>query len=256
MSLQLETFTISYYAICLIISIITGYILILKRLPLYKLSTQLLENLAIICVPASIIGARIYHILSELGYYRTHLNEIFALKLNGLGLFGVIFASVTCVYIYSKFHRLNFLKLLDAGSLGLMLGQIIGRFGNYFNKELYGYPTNLPWKIFIPLERRVGGFENFEYFHPTFLYESVWNLIGLIMIFRFEKKLFQNKKYKPGLIFASYLIWYGFGRFFLGFLRVEERDFWILNDGQIGAIIALVSVFFMIKLTRTKFLFI
>lgn len=220
--------------------IVIGYLVAINRAKRYKIKRDDIDNLILFVLPASIIGARIYHIISEWGYYRNNLGEIFSLRMNGLGIFGVILAALLVIYIYSKKKQINFSRILDLFSPSLLIGQVIGRFGNYFNHELYGYPTGLPWKIYIPLENRFAGYESSEYFHPTFLYESIWNLIGFGIILLIERTIFRKNKYCEGIIFSLYLIWYGIGRFIIGFVRIEERDFWILNDGQIMAVLSVL----------------
>ena len=192
-----------------------------------------------------IIGARFYHVVDYWSYYDKNLIEIFYLWQGGLGIFGGIIGGVSGLFIYSAFISLkqfrkdikileikklmeispqyfnilisNFFSLLDLGAIGLPLGQAIGRWGNYFNQELYGLPTSLPWGIYIRPENRLPGFENFERFHPLFLYESLGCLLIFLIIFGIAN--FSSRSH--GKLFFLYLFLYSFLRFWLEFLRIE-----------------------------------
>jgi len=231
----------------ILLGIIGGYFLIIKRSKKYNISSEHIDNLAIITVPLAIVGARLYHVVSEWNYYKDNLNQIISYQMNGLGIFGAIIVGIIVFYLYSKKHSIPILRLLDLGSLGLLLGQTLGRFGNYFNNELYGYPTKLPWKVFIPYENRMEGYLKYEYYHPTFFYESIWNLVGLLIALYYERK---KEKINSGTIFSFYLMWYGIGRFLIGFLRIEPVDFLIFNDGQILSIIFVVLGFGLLMNSR------
>lgn len=252
MTINLGSLEITYYSICILLGIICGYILVLRRRKLYSVKSDDIDNLLIISIPSAIVGSRIYHVVAEWDYYQNHLDEIVTLRLYGMGIFGAVFGAIIAISLYCRLKKINILKLLDLGSIGLILGQVIGRFGNWFNKELYGFPTNLPWRVFIPIEDRISGYENFEYFHPTFIYESIWNLVGVLLLLFTEKRLRQNTK-PFGIIFCLYLIWYGLGRFLIGFVRLEPDDFWILNDGQIVSIvIAFVALALLWKISSEE----
>ena len=252
MTIDIGPFQITYYSICILLGIIFGYILVLRRRGRYGVKTDDIDNLLIISIPSAIIGSRIYHIAAEWDYYQNNLNEILALRLHGMGIFGAVFGAVVAIFAYCKWKGINVFKLLDLGAIGLMLGQVIGRFGNWFNKELYGFPTNLPWKIFIPVENRISGYEEFEHFHPTFIYESLWNLAGVFLLLSVEKKV-REQKNAFGIIFYLYLIWYGLGRFLIGFVRLEPDDWWVLNDGQIvSLLVAFVASVFLWRISSKE----
>ena len=142
--------------------------------------------------------------------------------------------------IYTRKHNLNFAEWTDIAAPSLALGQAIGRWGNYFNQELYGAPTDLPWKIYIDPAHRVSGFASFEYFHPLFLYESIWNLGNMFFLIwltrRYEGRL------KSGDVFLAYLVIYPVGRFFLDFLRLDASRLGGVNANQtFMAIVALCA---------------
>ena len=215
-----------------------------------------------------LIGARLYHVIDYWQYYSENPIEIFYLWQGGFGIFGAIGGGLLGLWIFLKLkvptfalgasHRLIqpcllrdasagkknskfskvFLSYLDLICFGLPVGQAIGRLGNYFNQELYGLPTNLPWGIYIRPENRVEGFAGYEYFHPLFFYEAVWSLIIFIILITVIKII---KRPKPGTFFFLYLGLYGFGRFWLEFLRINPWEVWGINTAQ-GISLGLVVI--------------
>lgn len=181
-------------------------------------------NLLLICLFTGIIGARIYHIISSWDYYRLHLNEMFGLQMSGFGIFGAVFGGLIGLWFFAKYHKLRFLEWTDYIAPGLILAQAIGRWGNFFNQELYGYPTNLPWGIYIAPEHRLPGFEMYDRFHPTFLYESVLNFAAFLVLFYLVRNWRKNRLY--GDIFFLYGIMYALIRFFI---EMQRPDAWKLG---------------------------
>ena len=158
----------------------------------------------------------------------------------GLGIPGAVIGGAIALWIYCRKKKISFLTWADIIAPGVALAQAIGRWGNFFNQELYGKPTNLPWKIYIDPQHRVSGYQDYEYFHPLFLYESLWNLINMAILLwaarRFEKWL------KPGDLFLFYMIMYSIGRFSLDFLRLDASQVGGINFNQTFVIfVALVS---------------
>ena len=185
-------------------------------------------------IGGGIIGARLYHVVDWWSYYSQHLSQIPAVWQGGMGIYGGILGGILGLWIYTRRREepnLRLLKLLDVGAVGLPLGQAIARWGNYFNQELYGLPTNLPWGIYIRPENRLLEVMDFKYFHPLFLYESLWCLIIFIIIINIIKVIPMGK----GKIFAVYLGLYGLGRFFLEFLRLEA---WTINGVNVAQMIS------------------
>jgi len=174
-------------------------------------------NLALIVIPLGAIGARLYHVIDEWQFYSQ--NPALILGGRGLGIFGAIIGGAIRLIIYTKLRKLGTLRWLDITAPGLLLAQAIGRWGNFFNQELYGYPTDLPWGIYINPVNRLPGYENFSHFHPLFLYESLWNLVGFSILMVLGRKL-QNRLI-DGDIFFLYVIYYSLGRFFLEGLKID-----------------------------------
>jgi len=136
-----------------------------------------------------------------------------------LGIFGAVIGGAVGIIIYTKWQKLSTPRWLDIVAPGVILAQAIGRWGNFFNQELYGYPTDLPWAIYIDPAHRLPGFENASHFHPLFLYESLWNLLGAALLLLVGRKL--RDRLRDGDIFSLYIIYYGVGRFFLEGLKIN-----------------------------------
>lgn len=188
------------------------------------------------CVLAGgVIGARIYHVLDYWEIYSAHLPQIFNLGSGGLGIFGAIGGGGIGVWIYCRVKGKSVLDLWDSLAIGVPLSQGIGRWGNFFNQEGFGGPTELPWKIYIPPELRPDIYVENSYFHPVFLYESVLNLV----LFLFMLKVI-NKRGGMGLS-GIYLIGYGTIRFIVEFLRIDTWSYGGLKVAWLLSVLAIVA---------------
>jgi phosphatidylglycerol:prolipoprotein diacylglycerol transferase len=182
-------------------------------------------NLLLVVLFTGVIGARIYHIISSWDYYRANPGEMFGLQMSGFGIYGAVLGGLAGLWAFAKYYKLRFLEWADYVAPGLLLAQAIGRWGNFFNKELFGPPTDLPWGIYIPPENRVAPglpaeFANYEYFHPTFFYESSLNFIGFLVLFYLARNWRRNRLY--GDIFFVYGLIYPVIRFFIeGYFRPD-----------------------------------
>ena len=174
-------------------------------------------RLAVWAVPAGVLGARLYHVITDYELYTNHPWKAFAIWDGGLGIPGGIAAGMICGLVIARRRRLALPALLDSIAPALPLAQAIGRWGNWFNQELFGRPSTLPWAVRIDLALRPAGLENYVSFQPTFLYESVWNLavIGLVLFIERQRWL------RPGHLFAVYIGGYAFGRFFIERMRID-----------------------------------
>lgn len=201
---------------------------------------EIVWDLLIYLIVGGVIGARIWHIFTPppssieqgftTGYYLTHPFDAIAIWNGGLGIPGAVIGGALVLWWYSRKNNLNFLEWADIAVPSLALGQAIGRWGNFFNQELYGAPTNLPWKLFIDPVHRVSGFESYEYFHPLFLYESLWNLGNMFLLLWLGRRF--SDKLKPGDLLFVYLIMYPIGRFLLDFLRLDASQIGGVNANQ------------------------
>jgi phosphatidylglycerol---prolipoprotein diacylglyceryl transferase len=185
-----------------------------------------------VCLLLGLIGARLYHVLtpspsmaavgihSPLDYFR-HPFMLINLRLGGLGIYGGIAGGLLGLIWYTARRRLPTLAWTDVAAIGLALGQAVGRWGNFFNQELYGRPTNLPWAIHIEPRYRLPGYTDFTYFQPAFLYESLWNFFTFVLLLTLFRRY--RNRLLHGELLALYLILYGVGRTLLETVRLDSR---------------------------------
>lgn len=227
----------------LILLSICSCIFVVKRL-VKKQDEGIFWGVAFWSILCGILGARIYHIFSMLPYYSYHTGQIFNLLNGGLGIWGAVIGGALGASIYLFIKKQNILRWLDLISVSIPLGQAIGRWGNFFNRELFGTPTDLPWGIYIKLENRPLEFLNYSKFHPLFLYESILDLILFIVLLKLYKS--RSGKVKDGTFLAVYLGSYAFIRFFLEYLRINPWTYAGLNVSQTLSILVLgLSVLFL-----------
>lgn len=203
------------------------------------ISEDMLFDLSFWLIIGGVLGARIWYVLLNISYYSAHLNEILAISQGGISIQGAIFGGVLTGVVYVKKHDLCFLKIADLYAFVLPIGQSIGRWGNFFNSEAFGKPCDLPWKLYIPQANRPSQYFYNEYFHPTFLYESIANIFVFLILYFILRKKFVNKS---GAIFFSYLILYSIVRFFIEFVRVDS----VLNIFGIPVAVVVAVIFAVI----------
>jgi phosphatidylglycerol:prolipoprotein diacylglycerol transferase len=219
-----------------------------------KKDEYLLWGLTLWAVIAGIIGARMYHVIDFLKYYSQYPIEIIKVWNGGLGIWGGLAGGALGITVYLKIKRVEILPWLDIVATVTPLAQAIGRWGNFFNKEIFGKPTTLPWGIYVDPLNRPSGYLNFEKFHPLFTYESVLNIILFVTLFKTYKK--HNAKLPTGIFTALYLGGYSIIRFFLEFLRINPwtivpGGYFCLNVSQSVSILVLTFSIVFLKI-RTK----
>ena len=187
-------------------------------------------DIALYATPIAIICARIYFVAFNFKDYKGNLPSVFAIWEGGIAIYGAIIGGVSTAYIYCKIKNIKFSRVFDVGAFGLLIGQIIGRWGNFVNVEAYGSETNLPWRMEI-MNVEAGRLMSV---HPTFLYESLWNLAGFIGLLIYRK----HKKF-DGEIFLLYATWYGLGRMWIEQLRVDSLPY--SANFKISQIVAVFS---------------
>ena len=183
------SFHVYFYGILITIGVIAATLLALAQAKRRGQNPDLLWDMLFWVVIAGIVGARIWHVLTPppsmvaqgitTQYYLTHPLDMIDIRKGGLGIPGAVIGGVLAMWVYTRRKKLSLITWLDITAPGLALAQAIGRWGNFFNQELYGAPTNLPWKIYIDPAHRLPGFENFAYYQPLFLYESLWDLANM-----------------------------------------------------------------------------
>jgi len=226
-AVQFGWLSIYWYGIFIVLGIVVGLIIVLKLARRTGVDSAEVYNLSFYLIIFSIVGARIYAVFLNLPFYLANPFEIVAVWHGGLAIHGAIIGGVLTLLVYVFRKKQNFWVLADIFAPAVALGQAIGRWGNYFNQEVFGRPTDLPWGIPIELRNRPLEFLNFQYFHPTFLYESFLNLINFfVLLFLFSRLAGKNRKSeirekRVGLIFLIYLVNYSLIRIVMEFFRID-----------------------------------
>ena len=195
-----------------------------------------------------IVGARLYHVVDY--WQEVYVGQWWLIPqvwTGGLGIYGALLGGMVGLWLFCKRHKQNFLQWLDVIAFGLPIGQAIGRCGNYFNQELYGKLTSLPWGIYIEPQHRLVGYEQYSYFHPAFLYESLWSLVTFGVLLVFARRY--GMRLKSGTFFTLYLLFYFLGRFFLEYIKIPDWTATMPNQ-LISGIIFLVSIGLLVRRAR------
>jgi phosphatidylglycerol---prolipoprotein diacylglyceryl transferase len=239
---SLGSLSVHWYGLIIGLGIIGAMLYSAQEFKRRNLSPDLIYDMGFWLVISGIVGARLYYVIFQWSLYKSNILSAFAIWEGGLAIHGGIIGGVLALYFYARHKKINWLMTADVLAPGLLFAQALGRWGNFFNSEAFGGPTDLPWKLYIPEAARPTGFENIEYFHPTFLYESLWNITGVVLLVILMRKLYGQKKKTPyGYIFLSYFIYYSIGRFFIEGLRLDSLYFGQLRAAQIASL-ALISL--------------
>lgn len=239
---------IHLYALAIMTGVVLGALMAQKEAVRRGQDGSLVWDMLVWVLIAGIIGARIWHILTPTpsaiaqglttAYYLSHPLEAIAIWNGGLGIFGAVAGGAIALYFFTRRHHLLLLLWLDILAPSVALGQAVGRWGNFFNQELYGAPTHLPWAIYIDPQHRFPGFENVAYYHPLFLYEMLWNLASVVFLLWLARRF--SDRLKSGDIFLVYLMTYPLIRFLLEFLRLDSSYLGGINANQILALVILI----------------
>lgn len=211
---------IYFYGVILALAIIVGtFVADYIGTKFFELKKETIIDLSPYLVIFGIIGARLYYCLLNYDFYLRFPTEILAIRHGGISIHGAILGGLIGLLIYAKRHKVSALKLADVSAIGLALAQSIGRWGNFFNSEAFGCPTDLPWKLYIAPQYRPIPYTNYEYFHPTFLYESILNLFIFGILFYIATS---KSSKKEGNIALIYLILYSLARIFVEHFRIDS----------------------------------
>jgi len=243
-----QELTVYYYGIILMTGALVGGWLAYKEAARRGHDPEIVWDLLIWLIIGGIIGARLWHVFTpspsliaqgiDTRFYLTHPLDLLNVRRGGLGIPGAVIGGALALFFFARKQKLNFIEWADIAAPSLALGQAIGRWGNYFNQELYGGPTNLPWKIFIKPIHRLPQFADKEYYHPLFLYESIWNLANMGLLIWLTRRY--PDRLKTGDVFLTYLVIYPVGRFLLDFLRLDASQLGGINANQ--SFMAVVAV--------------
>lgn len=253
--ISLGPVNIYWYGLFIVTGILAGIMVVLKVAEKYDLPKNKIIDTIFWLVISGVIGARLYHVLLEFPFYLEHPLSIFAVWQGGLAIHGGLFAGGVVSIILAKRYKINYWLLLAIYTPGVALAQAIGRWGNYFNQELFGKPTDLPWGIPIEVIHRVGEYLNSEFFHPTFLYESIGNFLIFAGLLACHAWLIKNKNNFFQLCVIAYLMLYSLLRFSLEFIRVDiTPEFFGLRWPQIVSlwVIAFNLLYLVIKWPKLK----
>jgi phosphatidylglycerol:prolipoprotein diacylglycerol transferase len=235
--IDLGVIRIYWYSAIMFIAILIGGSIILRESKKFNVPENFMINLFFFMIPLSIIGARLYYVAFNWVYYSKNLIDIIKIWEGGLAIHGAMIVGVLWLIFYTKRYNVRTLRILDFMALGLIMGQAIGRWGNFFNGEAHGPATSLATlqKLYIPNFIIEGMNINGVYYHPTFLYESLWCLVGFILIFIIKR----YKYFKIGHLASLYFIWYGIGRFIIEGLRTDSL---MISNFKVAQIISLSMV--------------
>ena len=236
--LDLGIIKIYWYSLMLFIAFLIGGMLALRESRKWKISEDFMINLFFYTIPISLIGARIYYVLFNFDYYQTSPLSIIKVWEGGLAIHGGIIAGLLFIIYYTRKYKINTFRITDILVVSLILGQAIGRWGNFFNGEAHGQATtlaalqNLHIPQFIVDGMNIGGI----YYHPTFFYESILCFIGFIFLL-----IMRNNRYiKIGQITSLYLIWYGITRFIIEAFRTDSLMFYNIKAAQLVSIVMVI----------------
>lgn len=251
--IEIGNIKIYWYSIMILLGVILGYILIVKESKKYNISKEKISDMIFYTMIIGILGARIYYVIFNLKYYLSNPLDIIKVWEGGLAIHGGIIAGSLYIIYYTKKNQINTLKIFDICAPGLLIGQAIGRWGNFFNGEAHGPITTLKHlkDMHIPNFIINGMKINGNYYVPTFLYESIWCILGLILILIIRRL----KIIKNGQITSFYLIWYGIGRFLIETLRTDSLMLNTLKQAQIISIIMIIigAILFIISVKQEKY---
>ncbi|MEQ8540282.1 MAG: prolipoprotein diacylglyceryl transferase [Coleofasciculus sp. D1-CHI-01] len=237
---KLGPLTIRWYGLLIASAVLIGVSLSQYLAKRRNVDPNAIADLAIWLVIGAIPCARLYYVLFEWEQYAQRPEDIIAIWKGGIAIHGAILGGLVATIIFARIQKLSVWLLADLVVPSLILGQAIGRWGNFFNSEAFGSPTNLPWKLYIPPQQRPPGYINYQYFHPTFLYESLWNvLIFSILITLFFRDLKRKPHLKVGTLALIYLVGYSAGRIWIEGLRTDSL---MVGPLRIAQIVSLVSI--------------
>ncbi|MEA3321481.1 MAG: prolipoprotein diacylglyceryl transferase [Bacillota bacterium] len=218
-ALEIGPLTVYWYGIIIGIGGVLGYILATKQAKRLGFDKDIFADLLLCALPIALISARIYYVIFKWDYFSKNPSEIIAIWEGGIAIHGALIGATITAIVFARKRGISFWKLADIAAPSIILGQAIGRWGNFMNQEAHGGPVtrefleNLNLPTFIIDQMYIGG----QYYHPTFLYESIWNIAGLVVLL-----LLRKIKLRQGELFLSYIIWYSIGRFFVEGMRTDS----------------------------------
>ncbi len=233
--LNLGFLSIRWYGLLISISVVIGLFISKKLAKSRNINPQYISDILPSLIISSIIGARAYYVIFEWRQYSGNnfftsfdlfnnviqIPSFLAIWQGGIAIHGGLIGGFLCILFFCKSKNIHLKTFIDILIPSIVIGQSIGRWGNFFNNEAFGIPTDLPWKLFIPIQNRPIEFINYQFFHPTFIYESLWNFLIFILLITIFYQQNNKNSVRPGFISCLYLIGYSFGRFWIEGLRID-----------------------------------
>lgn len=246
-------FTIKWYGLLIAVGFLLAVMYGLKRAHDFGIDPDKMIDVALLTVPVAFLGARLYYVFfsaSRADYLADPISILEVWK-GGLGIYGGIIVAFVFGSLICKLKKVNVLAMYDATALGFLIGQSIGRWGNFFNQEAFGGNTDLPWAMTGDIIQRGVNGTNYDTtlpVHPTFLYESLWCILGFILLHILSKKVYKFH----GMIFCGYMVWYGAGRFAIESLRTDSLMAGTLRTSQLVAILAILLGIVLFLILRRR----
>lgn len=234
-ALELGPLTIRWYGVLISLALALGTYLAYREAARRGIDPEHILNIALLAAPAAIIGARIYYVVFSWSNYADNPLEIFAVWHGGLAIHGGLLGGILAGYFYVRKNNLNFWQLADIVAPSIILGQAIGRWGNFFNQEAHGGPVSEEFISKFPRFIQEGMLIRGQYYHPTFLYESLWDLAVFLFLFWLSRR-----KLPEGCVFFSYLALYSVGRFFIEGLRTDSL---MLGPIRMAQLVSVLLIF-------------
>ncbi|EFP0807105.1 prolipoprotein diacylglyceryl transferase [Listeria monocytogenes] len=218
-AIQIGSISVKWYGVIIASAVVIALLLALSEANKSKMDKEIIVDLLIWAIPISIISARIYYVIFEWDFYKNNLGEIVKIWHGGIAIYGALIGAVLTAIIFSRIKKISFWQLADVVAPSLIIAQAIGRWGNFMNQEAHGAETtrsfleSLHLPDFIINQMYIDG----AYYQPTFLYESLWNVLGFVILL-----IIRRTKIRRGELFLGYVIWYSFGRFFIEGMRTDS----------------------------------
>ncbi len=236
-------FSVYWYGILIAVGLVLAVCYGLREISRVGLSSDDFFNMLLIALPSAIIGARLYYVIFSWEMYSDDLLSVFDIRSGGLAVYGGITAAAAVIFFYCRKRKIDMGMVLDIFAVGLLIGQSIGRWGNFVNGEAFGCETALPWAMTIKTDGAVVA----ESVHPTFLYESLWNFIGIFVLLYYKRFKAFN-----GEVFCTYMIWYGIGRTLIEGLRSDSLYIGFMRVSQVLSVCLVIVGLLIIVYNRKK----
>ena len=234
---SLGPITVRWYGVIIAVGIVIAFLVGQREMVKRGLHPEYLTDLLIWAVPLAIVGARIYYVAFEWEHYRNNLGDVIAIWNGGIAIHGALIASVIVAYVFTKKRNTSFLKVADILAPSILIGQAIGRWGNFINQEAHGGEVSRTFleNLFIPDWIINHMYIDGAYYHPTFLYESMWSFAGIILLL-----LLRKVNLVRGELFFFYMIWYSVGRFFIEGMRTDSL--YVVGELRAAQLVSVVAI--------------